>query len=125
MTYRTRVSFQAWAVFAVTLAFVLCPLVAHADDTYDLYAPPNAYGKVQNLRAHLGKASYSVTLEPAGNSPTKVVAQVEYVDAKGKSVKREFATGEFTFEVGDFVGQPKIRLKGVLTGSAVKVTVKP
>jgi len=86
-------------------------------DTFDAFAPPNVWAQYP-LKGHIGPACYQVTLRPVGK--TVVVGQVEYYSASGQLVVQDFQ-GTVMFCVGNFVGQPKIRLKGVPFGSVVTV----
>ena len=101
---------------------VLAGGVALAADQEKLYAPPLKWGPSVALRAHLGRATYTIKLEQVGNVPTKVVGEVAYVDEKGKEVVKEF-TDSITFKTGDVVAQPKLRVNAVPTGTFVNATV--
>jgi hypothetical protein len=91
-------------------------------DTYNAYAPPNAWGTPVALRAHLGAATITISYRVVGD--TVVVGEVAYFNKDGNEVKEMF-NGEITIRTGNVVAQPKVRFKGIPLGSAVTVTTKP
>jgi hypothetical protein len=92
-----------------------------AVDRLNCYAAPNAWGPKTEVRAHLGKATYTIEYEAVGS--TTVIGQVTYWETKDRQVTREF-NGSIRFTTADVVAAPIVRFKGVPFGSAVKVTVR-
>jgi hypothetical protein len=88
---------------------------------FDAYAPPVVFGQWYDLPGHLGAVTYTVKYKVVGN--TVVTGEVKYFDAAGKLRTMPFSGGEVTFRTGESVAQPKIRFKGVPTGSVVRVIV--
>jgi hypothetical protein len=107
--------------FALAIAFVAAS-PANAATIFNAYAAPGVYGPTYNLPGHLGPATYTVSYKVLGK--TSVTGEVTYVDGKGKLVIQPFF-GSITFRTGKFVAQPKVRFRGVPTGSVVTVIVSP
>lgn len=84
-------------------------------------APAGKFGPDLALRAHLGKATYTISYKAVGK--TLVLGEVDYYNEAGKLVTEPF-NGTITIKTGNVVAQPKVRFKGIPTGSAVNVTVK-
>ncbi len=111
------------ATFALALLVLgLVGQAASAQDVHSVYAPPLAWGKGERLRAHLGPATYTVTVAPVGNVPTQVVGRISYVGPDGRVVVKPF-TDRITFRTGNAVAQPVLKLKAVPTGTVCDVTV--
>jgi hypothetical protein len=108
----------------VATVMVACLAIsrATATDYFNAYAAPNVWGPKLTLRAHLGKATYTVSYKAVGK--TQVIGQVTYWATKNKEVTKEF-NGSITFTTADVVATPTVRFKGIPLGSAVKVTVSP
>jgi hypothetical protein len=112
---------RACAAVAVLIA-PAWDVVAYAADTEYIYAPPGVYGEARRLRAHLGSANYTITLEPLGNVPTEVIGKVQYIGLDGQLVTREF-THSINFRTGNVVAAPVLQVKAIPTGVQVKATV--
>jgi hypothetical protein len=110
-------------IAAVALGALVGAGNARAADYFDAYAAPNTWGPTYRLRAHLGRAGYTVSYKAVGK--TAVVGEVTYYATKsGPPVTRQF-NGSISFTTGDCAATPTVRFKGIPFGSAVKVTVLP
>jgi len=95
---------------------------ANAATIFNAYAGPGVYGPSYNLPGNLGAITYTVSYKVMGK--TSVTGEVTYIDAKGKRVTQPFF-GSITFRTGNFAAQPKVRFRGIPTGSVVTVIVSP
>lgn len=102
-----------------TLAVLTVANGSACADRYDAYAGPTVWGPGVALKGHLGAATYTLEATPLGD--TKVIGEVTYVGEGGKTVTPQF-NDTITFRVGEYVGQPTVRFKGIPFGSAVTVT---
>ncbi len=89
---------------------------------YNLYAPPSLWSSWYKIGTHAGPVTYSVKLEPIGD--TMVKGRVRYFDANNKQVVREFID-KAVFRTGNSWAHVELSMKGIPLGTAVKVTVSP
>lgn len=98
--------------------------VDHFDNPrrYKLHALPSTWSSWYKIGSHSGRVTYTVTLEPEGN--TNVKGKIKYYDESGAQVVRVFYD-RATFTTGNSVAYIELSLKGLPLGTPVFVTVSP
>jgi hypothetical protein len=104
------------------ILFVATSWTAIAKD-FDVYAGPSAFGPRVEVGAHLGAATFRITYDVVGK--TVVIGEVSYFKHKDdKEPTREKFNRAITIRTGNCAGSVHVRLKGIPSGSACKVTVE-
>lgn len=113
-------SIQAVLLFLVITFSPNCASALASE--HSVYAGPLIFGPYATVASHIGSVDFEIKVDPIGK--TVVVAEVEYINESGKKVTKSFH-GKTSIQTGNSIANVRIRLKGVPTGSACRVTVSP
>ena len=91
---------------------------------FSAYAPPVIYGAWQEVAAHIGSVTYTITVAPVGD--TLLMGEVMYFKGTGAGTQTvESIVQTATITTSDSVATVKVIFKGVPTGTAVDGTITP